>query len=102
MGKLGMILEGGGVRGIYTAGVLDVLMDDQVKVDAIFGVSAGALHGLNYTACQKHRSYRITTAYIRDKRYLSMQSFIRTGDIFRKALVRALLLLLYCFQNLSR
>ena len=78
----GMVLEGGGLRGIYTAGILDFFLDKKVKVDGIFGVSAGALHGINFLSGQKKRSYRITTNYINDKRYLSMHSLLRTGDIF--------------------
>lgn len=82
MEKTGMVLEGGGVRGIYTAGVLDFFLDKNVKVDGIFGVSAGALHGINFLSGQKKRSYRVATNYINDKRYLSMHSLLRTGDIF--------------------
>lgn len=82
MEKTGMVLEGGGVRGIYTAGVLDFFLDKNVEVDAVFGVSAGSLHGVNYLSRQKKRSYRVATNYLNDKRYLSVHSLIRTGDIF--------------------
>lgn len=46
--KTGLVLEGGGMRGMYTAGVLDVMMDKEIPADGIFGVSAGALFGVNY------------------------------------------------------
>ena len=50
MAKTGLVLEGGGQRGIYTAGVLDVFMDNDIEVDGVIGVSAGAIHGLSYVA----------------------------------------------------
>lgn len=82
MQKTGLVLEGGGIRGIYTAGVLDYFMDQNFQVDCVIGVSAGALHGVNYKAKQPGRSYRVATDYIKDKRYLSFHSLVRTGDIF--------------------
>ena len=50
MAKTGLVLEGGGQRGIYTAGVLDVFMDNDITVDGVIGVSAGAIHGLSFVA----------------------------------------------------
>ena len=82
MTKLGLILEGGGVRGIYTAGVLDCFMENGIEMDAVFGVSAGTLHALNYKAKQPKRSYRVGTKYVHDKRYMGISSLIHTGDIF--------------------
>jgi len=82
MSKTGLVLEGGGIRGIYTAGVLDYFLDQGVCVDTMIGVSAGALHAVNFAAGQKERSYRVQTNYVKDKRYLSMYSLVHTGDIF--------------------
>lgn len=82
MNKFGLVLEGGGVRGIYTAGVLDFFMEHNITVEGVFGVSAGVLHGLNYMSNQIGRSYRISTEYLKDPRYLSLSSLARTGDIF--------------------
>lgn len=82
MQKTGLVLEGGGIRGIYTAGVLDYFMDQNLQVDCIIGVSAGALHGVNYKAKQSGRSYRVATDYLKDNRYLSFHSLVHTGDIF--------------------
>lgn len=82
MSKTGLVLEGGGVRGIYTAGVLDYFMEQGFQVDSMIGVSAGALHAVNYASNQEGRSYRVQTNYVKDKRYLSVHSFVRTGDIF--------------------
>lgn len=82
MESTGLVLEGGGVRGIYTAGVLDFFLDKNISVDNVYGVSAGALHGVNYISKQKKRSYRVATNYLKDKRYLGVHSLIHTGDIF--------------------
>jgi predicted patatin/cPLA2 family phospholipase len=80
--KTGIILEGGGHRGIYSAGVLDVLRENNILVDGIIGVSAGAIHGANYASGQTGRSIRYTEKYCRDKRYMSMRSLFLTGDLF--------------------
>lgn len=63
MKKLGMVLEGGGMRGVYTAGVLDFFMDRDFYPDGIAGVSAGACHAVSYISKQKGRNYRVNTAY---------------------------------------
>ena len=62
--KVGLLLEGGAMRGMYTAGVLDVLLEKNIKVDCIMGVSAGALFGVNYKSRQKGRAYRFNLKYI--------------------------------------
>ena len=56
MNQTGLVLEGGGMRGIYTAGVLDCFLENEVYTDAVFAVSAGGIHGLNYVSKQKGRS----------------------------------------------
>ena len=63
MAKTGLVLEGGGQRGIYTAGVLDVFMDNDIEVDGVIGVSAGAIHGLSYVARQRGRNMRYNMRY---------------------------------------
>ena len=80
--KLGLVLEGGGMRGLYTDGVLDCLMDRGVTVDDVIGVSAGACGGVSYVSGQRGRSHRINTAYLRDKRYVGFSSFLKTGSVF--------------------
>ena len=80
--KLGMVLEGGGMRGMYTAGVLDYFMDRSFYPDGLMGVSAGACHGCSYASHQRGRSYQINMEHCRDKRYMSWQSWVRTGDFF--------------------
>ena len=56
--KIGLLLEGGAMRGLYTAGVLDELMENNIEVDGIVGVSAGVLFGVNYLSKQKGRAIR--------------------------------------------
>lgn len=79
--KTGLVLEGGGVRGIYTAGVLDVFMDHGLTFDGLIGVSAGAIHGCSYLSGQKGRSLRYYKNYVADPRFMSIQSLIKTGDL---------------------
>ena len=77
-----IILEGGGHRGIYSAGVLDVLYEHNIIADAVFGVSAGAIHGASYASGQVGRSIRYTTRFCNDKRYMGLGSLLKTGDFF--------------------
>ena len=78
----GLVLEGGAMRGLFTAGVLDVFMENQIRFDNVIGVSAGACFGCNYVSGQIGRTIRYNMKYARDKRYCSIRSLLRTGDIF--------------------
>ena len=78
--KTGLVLEGGGMRGIYTAGVLDVFMENGITFDGVIGVSAGAIHGCSYLSGQHGRSIRYYKQYCGDPRFMSWQSFLKTGD----------------------
>lgn len=80
--KIGLVLEGGGMRGIYTIGVLDCLMDEKFRADYVIGVSAGACNGLSYVSGQKGRAFRTNTEYISDSRYLSVKNYIKTKSLF--------------------
>ncbi len=80
--KTGLVLEGGAMRGIYSAGILDVLMENKIWVDGVVGVSAGACFGCNYKSEQIGRSIRYNKRFCRDKRYGTMYSFFRYGDVF--------------------
>lgn len=82
MNKIGLILEGGGMRGIYTAGVLDFFIEKNLEVDITIGVSAGSCHASSYLSKQYKRAYNATVDYINDKRYLSFSNLIKTGSIF--------------------
>lgn len=79
-----MVLEGGGLRGLYTVGVLDIFLDNDIKVDGILGVSAGALFGVNYPSRQRERGLRYNLKYAKDPRYMSFRSLIKTGNIVNK------------------
>lgn len=79
--KLGLVVEGGGVRAIYAAGVLDVLHDMRLPFSGVIGVSAGAIHGISFVSGQKGRSYRIYTRFCRDSRFFSFRTWLRTGNI---------------------
>ena len=79
--KIGLVLEGGGMRALFTAGVLDALLDiKELDIDGIVGVSAGALFGVNYVSGQKERAIRYNIKYARDKRYMGFYSWITTGN----------------------
>ena len=81
MEKLGLVVEGGGMRGIYAAGVLDVMMEQAFHFDGVMGVSAGAIHGCTMVAGQRGRSIRYYKKYCKDKRFMSIRSWIKTGEI---------------------
>ena len=84
MTKVGLVLEGGAMRGMYTAGVLDTFMDHKIKIDGIIGVSAGALFGPNYFSNQKGRVIRYNKRFCKDRRYMSFLNFIFTGNAINK------------------
>ena len=81
MTKTGLVLEGGGMRGIYTAGVLDVFMERGIRFDGVIGVSAGAIHGCSYLSEQMGRGIRYYKKYCNDPRFMSFRSLIKTGNI---------------------
>lgn len=83
----GLVLEGGGMRGIFTAGVLDFFMEKGLTFDNCIGVSAGACHAASYLSGQKGRARRVATEYLNDKRYCSVQSLLTTGDLFGEEFV---------------
>ena len=82
--KVGWVLEGGAMRGLYTAGILDIFLDNEIKIDGIVGVSAGVLFGCNYPSKQKGRVIRYNKDYIKDKRYMSFHSLVTTGNFVNK------------------
>lgn len=80
--KIGLVLEGGGMRGIYTVGVLDAFTKYNFMPDYLIGVSAGASNGVSYISRQKGRALRTNIDYIGDKRYLSLSNYFKTGSLF--------------------
>lgn len=83
MYKAGLVLEGGGMKGVYTAGVLDFFMEKDIWFSNCYGVSAGACHLCSYLSKQKGRAYAVVTDYLEDKRYCSVYNVLTTGDLFR-------------------
>lgn len=82
--KIGLILEGGGMRGLYTAAIMDYFLGTKMKFDGIVSVSAGALFGINFLSEDKYRALRYNLKYIKDKRYMSYHSLFTTGNIINK------------------
>lgn len=80
--KVGLVLEGGAMRGMYTAGVLDVFMEKDISFDGIMGVSAGAAFGVNLLSKQKGRVIRYNKKYNSDPEYMGIKPLLTTGNIF--------------------
>ena len=80
--KKGLVLEGGAMRGLFTAGIIDVMMEAGVEPDGLIGVSAGAAFGCNYKSRQPGRAIRYNTRFAKDTRYSGLKSFLTTGDYF--------------------
>ena len=80
--KTGLVLEGGAMRGMFTAGVLDVFMENDIRFDGIAGISAGAIFGCNFKSHQIGRAIRYNTRFSKDPRYCSIKSLLLTGDLY--------------------
>lgn len=80
--KTGIVLEGGGMRGMYTCGILDVLMENHIYVDGMVGVSAGIAFGCNYKSRQAGRALRYNVRFAKDRRYSGMMSLLKTGNYY--------------------
>lgn len=79
--RLGLVLEGGGFRAHYTAGVLDVLIDEKLPIAGVIGVSMGAIHGASFVSGQKGRSLEIYTRFAADERLWSLWRWVKTGNL---------------------
>ena len=77
-----LIMEGGAMRGLFTCGVIDVLLENDIKFDGAAGISAGAVFGSNYKSKQIGRGLRFNITYCKDPRFCSLQSLIMTGDLY--------------------
>ncbi len=80
--KKGLVLEGGAMRGMFTAGVIDIMMENNIEFDGAIGVSAGAAFGCNYKSRQIGRAIRYNMKFCNDKRYCGFHSLITSGNIF--------------------
>ena len=79
--RTGLVLEGGGMRGLFTAGVMDVMMEKGIRFDGIVGVSAGASFGCNFKSHQIGRVLRYNVRFKDDPRYMGLRSLLRTGNL---------------------
>lgn len=82
MEKTGLVLEGGGLRGVFTAGVCDLFLEKNIHFDNCIGVSAGSCHACSFLSNQHGRAYSVTVDYLDRKEFLSMGNLIKTGDLF--------------------
>ena len=82
--SVGLVLEGGAMRGLYTAGVLDIFMDNGIKADTIIGTSAGVLFGVNYPSGQRGRALRYNLKYAPKGCYMGIRSLLTTGNIINR------------------
>ncbi len=82
--KTGLVLEGGAMRGMFTCGIIDTFINNDIKFDGVVGVSAGAIFGVNYPSKQAGRVISYNLEYIKDKRYMGLDSLIKTGDLINK------------------
>ena len=80
--KYGLVLEGGALRGLFSAGVMDIMMEHGIEFDGVVGVSAGAAFGCNYISRQPGRAIRYNKRFAKDWRYCSWRSWLKTGDLF--------------------
>ncbi len=80
--KAGLVLEGGGMKGFYTLGVLDFFMDQGLYFENVYGVSAGACHMTSYLSKQRGRGFDICSDYLDTKEYMGARSLFTTGDVF--------------------
>lgn len=77
-----LVLEGGGMRGLYTTGVLDCFLDRGYRFEYVIGVSAGASHALSYISGQRGRARRVNIDYCQRSEYMGWGSLVRTGSFF--------------------
>ena len=82
MGKIGLIVEGGGMKCAYSAGVLDAFLDAHINFDYVIAVSAGAANAASYLAGQRGRNLRFYTDWTHDPGYFGLKSYLKTGNLF--------------------
>ena len=82
MTEAALVLEGGSLRGLFTCGILDTLIEQEIEFSYVNGVSAGAMNGMNYISKQVGRSLKINTQYLHDKRYLSFENMVKNRQLF--------------------
>lgn len=87
MYQVGLILEGGGMKGLYTAGVLDFFLDKDIMCSSVYGVSAGACNMCSYLSKQRGRSRDVNIDYVDSKNYCGARSLLTSGELFNSAML---------------
>lgn len=82
MYQAGLVLEGGGMKGVYSSGVLDFFLDKGLEFSSCYGVSAGACSLCSFLSKQRGRAYHTNVDYLEDRNYCSLYSLLKTGDLF--------------------
>ena len=82
MYQAGLVLEGGGMKGVYTSGVLDFFLDKGIEFSSCYGVSAGACSLCSFLSKQRGRAFHTNVDYLEDKNYCSLYRLLKTGDLF--------------------
>ena len=82
MHKVGLVLEGGGMRGLYTAGALEFFLEKKLEFAYVIGVSAGACNASSFISRQKGRNKIVNTGFIRDWRFASLKNLLLKGSVF--------------------
>lgn len=85
--NVGLVLEGGGLRGVYTAGVLDAFLDNEVKFPYVIGVSAGVCNAVSYFSKQKGRNIKINVEHCDDKEYFGVRNMLKKGSMFNEEMM---------------
>lgn len=87
MKQTGLVLEGGGFRGVYTAGILEYFLEYGVEFPSVIGVSAGACNASSYISKQENRNYAVTVGYAGNPEYLSIRRLLKRGELFNMDLI---------------
>lgn len=82
MKNAGLVLEGGGLRGVFTAGATDFFLDKDIHFNSCIGVSAGACHACSYLARQRGRAFSVTADYLDDPDFISIRNLVKSGELF--------------------
>ena len=80
--KIGLVIEGGGFRGVFCEGITSFLLDNDIEIPYVIGVSMGAINATNYLSKQSRRNIEIIEQFLGDSRYMSKRNLIRSGSLF--------------------
>ncbi|MCH4885965.1 patatin family protein [Acidaminobacter sp. JC074] len=80
--KIGLVIEGGGFRGVFCEGITSFLIDNRIEIPYVIGVSMGAINGTNYLSKQSRRNIEIIEKFLGDHRYMSKRNLVKSGSLF--------------------